>query len=148
MPETHHWNFSEINVLELLPQRKPFVFVDQIENFNIPDLSCTTHFLVKEDSLLVKDGSLSESGIIENIAQTCAVHIGFYNKYILNKEIQVGFIGAVKNLRIFDKVQIGDQLITTISIKTEFGSMKIADATVDVFGKRVAEGELKIALQE
>ena len=148
MPETHHWNFSEINVLELLPQRKPFVFVDQMETFNIPELSCTTYFLVKEDSLLVKDGYLSESGIIENIAQTCAVHIGFYNKYILIRDIQVGFIGAVKNLRIFDKVQIGDQLITTISIKTEFGSMKIADATVDVCEKRVAEGELKIALQD
>ena len=148
MPETHQWNFSEINVLELLPQQKPFVFVDQIENFNISELSCTTHFLVKEDSLLVKDGYLSESGIIENIAQTCAVHIGFYNKYILNRDIQVGFIGAVKNLRIFDKVQIGDLLITTIAIKTEFGSMKIADATVDVCGKRVAEGELKIALQD
>ena len=97
---------------------------------------------------MVKDGYLSESGIIENIAQTCAVHIGFYNKYILNKKIQVGFIGAVKNLRIFDKVQIGDQLITTIAIKTEFGSMKIANATVEVCGKRVAKGGLKIALQE
>lgn len=148
MPDTHQWNFAEINVLELLPQQKPFVFVDQIENFIISHLSCTTHFLVKEDSLLVKDGYLSESGIIENIAQTCAVHIGFYNKYILNKKIQVGFIGAVKNLRIFDKVQIGDQLVTTIAIKTEFGSMKIADATVEVCGKKVAEGELKIALQE
>ncbi len=148
MPETHTWNFAEIDVLELLPQRKPFVFVDHIVNFHIPDLSCITHFLVKEDHLLVNDGYLSESGIIENIAQTCAVHIGFYNKYILNKKIQVGFIGAVKNLRIFDKVQIGDLLVTKIAIKTEFGSMKIADATVEVCGKKVAEGELKIALQD
>ncbi|HNX20876.1 MAG TPA: pseudouridylate synthase [Bacteroidales bacterium] len=148
MPDTHQWNFAEINVLELLPQQQPFVFVDQIVSFKIPELSCITQFQIKETTLLVKDGCLSESGIIENIAQTCAVHIGFYNKYILNKKIQVGFIGAVKNLRIFDKVQIGDQLITTIAIKTEFGSMKIADATVEVCGKRVAEGELKIALQE
>lgn len=148
MPDTHSWNFADINILELLPQQKPFVFVDQMDHFDIPTLSCTTHFLIQKDHLLVNNGYLSESGIIENIAQTCAVHIGFYNKYILNRKIQVGFIGAVKNLRIFDKVQIGDLLITTIAIKTEFGSMKIADATVDVCGKRVAEGELKIALQD
>ncbi len=141
------WNYNQINVKELLPQAYPFVFVDHIIQFSVEKMSCTTQFLVKEDTLLQEDGFLTESGMLENIAQTCAVHIGFYNKYILKREIQVGFIGAVKNMRIFDKVKIHDELFTTITIKTEFGGMKIADAVILCDGKIVAEGELKIALQ-
>lgn len=142
------WNFSEIDVLELLPQAPPFIFVHRILDFNIEDLSCITEFTVLDHTIFVKDGNFSESGILENIAQTCAVHIGFYNKYILKKKIQVGFIGAVKNLRIFDNIQINDTLTTKITILTEFGSMKIAEAKVFRDTQLLAEGELKIALQE
>ena len=71
-----------------------------------------------------------------------------YNKYILKRDIQVGFIGAVKNLRIFGKAELNQTLRTQITIKTEFGSMKIADATIHCEGELIAEGELKIALQE
>ncbi len=143
----NEWNYNQINVKELLPQAYPFVFVDHIIQFSVENRSCTTQFMVKEDTLLQENGYLTESGLLENIAQTCAVHIGFYNKYILKREIQVGFIGAVKNMRIFDKVKIHDELFTTITIKTEFGDMKIADAVILCNGKIVAEGELKIALQ-
>lgn len=148
MERTEVWKFDEINVVELLPQVEPFVFVHKMLDFNTETKSCTTKFTVLPSTLLTENGKLTESGLIENIAQTCAVHIGIYNKYILKREIQVGFIGAVKNLSIFDQPLIGEILTTTITIKTEFGSMKIADAQVFKDQILVAEGELKIALQE
>lgn len=146
MKET--WNFQNINVKELLPQADPFVFVDQLICFDELELRCETSFTIKEHTPLFENNFMSESGLLENIAQTCAVHIGFYNKYILKRDIQVGFIGAVKNLRIFGKAELNQTLRTQITIKTEFGSMKIADATIHCEGELIAEGELKIALQE
>jgi predicted hotdog family 3-hydroxylacyl-ACP dehydratase len=148
MKNDNEWDYDQIDVRKLMPQAYPFLFVDQILQFNVSNMSCTSKFRIKEDTLLMENNRLSESGLLENIAQTCAVHIGFYNKYILKREIQVGFIGAVKNMRIFDKVNINDDLLTTITIKTEFGGMKIADAQIICNQKIVAEGELKIALQD
>lgn len=142
------WDFQKIDVRELIPQADPFVFVDQLICFDELALRCETSFTIKENTPLFENDRISESGLLENIAQTCAVHIGFYNKYILKRDILVGFIGAVKNLRIFDKADLNQTLRTQITIKTEFGSMKIADATIHCEDKLIAEGELKIALQE
>jgi len=140
-------NLSEIKVTDLLPQAAPFLFVDKLTDFNYETHACKTSFLVTENTLLVEDNRLTEAGILEHIAQTCAVQIGFVNKYILKKEIQIGFIGAVKNLKITNFARLGDTLETSIEILTEFADMKIACCKVHVDNEIIAEGELKIALK-
>ena len=140
-------NLSEIKVTELLPQVPPFVFVDKLIDFNCETYACKTSFLISENTLLVENNQLTEAGILENIAQTCAVQIGFVNKYILKKDIQIGFIGAVKNVKITNFARLGDTLETTIEILTEFADMKIAYCKVSVENQIIAEGELKIALK-
>ena len=42
--------------------------------------SNTTELTVREDNLFYEDGRLTSSGLIENIAQTCAARIGYINK--------------------------------------------------------------------
>jgi 3-hydroxymyristoyl/3-hydroxydecanoyl-(acyl carrier protein) dehydratase len=138
---------SEIKATDLLPQAAPFLFVDKITDFNYETYACETSFLLSENTLLVEDNCLTEAGLLENIAQTCAVQIGFVNKYILKKDIQIGFIGAVKNLKITNFARLGDKLETTIEILNEFANMKIARCTVRVDNEIIAEGELKIALK-
>ena len=140
-------NLSEINVTDLLPQAYPFLFVDKITDFNYETYACKTSFLISENSLLIEDNYLTEAGLLENIAQTCATQIGFVNKYILKKDIQIGFIGAVKNLKINIFARLGDTLETTIEILNEFADMKIAYCKVYVENQIIAEGELKIALK-
>ena len=140
-------NLSQIKVTDLLPQAAPFLFVDKLTDFNYETYACKTSFLISENTLLVEDNCLTEAGLLENIAQTCAVQIGFVNKYILKKDIQIGFIGAVKNLKITNFARLNDTLETTIEILTEFADMKIAYCMVCVDNKIVAEGELKIALK-
>jgi 3-hydroxymyristoyl/3-hydroxydecanoyl-(acyl carrier protein) dehydratase len=140
-------NLSEIKVTDLLPQAEPFLFVDKLTDFNYETYACKTSFLITENTLLVEDNCLTEAGLLENIAQTCAVQIGFVNKYILKKEIQIGFIGAVKNLKINTFARLKDRLETMIEILTEFADMKIAYCKVYVDNEIIAEGELKIALK-
>ncbi|MCL1968039.1 MAG: pseudouridylate synthase [Bacteroidetes bacterium] len=140
-------NLSTISITDLIPQRPPFVFVDKIIDFNYETYACTTSFLITENCLLMENHRLSEAGILENIAQTCATQIGFVNKYILKKDIQIGFIGAVKNLKIDNFTVLKETLTTNIEILTEFADMKIARCTVSIGNKMIAHGELKIALK-
>ena len=70
-------NFSDIDILDLIPQRPPFVMVDELLHYD-PILS-NTRFLIKESNILVENGLLSECGVIENMAQSCAARIGYVN---------------------------------------------------------------------
>lgn len=87
-----------IDINTLLPQRPPFIMIGRLEHFDMVCVSTST--MVKADNIFVEDNQLSASGLIENIAQTCAARIGYINKYILKKGIQIGFIGAIRNLTI------------------------------------------------
>jgi 3-hydroxymyristoyl/3-hydroxydecanoyl-(acyl carrier protein) dehydratase len=140
-------DLAAIPLTDLLPQASPFLFVDKIIDFNYKTYACTTSFLITENCLLIEDNCLTEAGLLENIAQTCATQIGFVNKYILKKDIQIGFIGAVKNVKIATFARLGEMLETHIEMVTEFADMKIANCTVCVGNHVVAEGEIKLALR-
>jgi 3-hydroxymyristoyl/3-hydroxydecanoyl-(acyl carrier protein) dehydratase len=140
-------NLSSQKIIHLIPQRPPFVFVDKIIDFNYKTYDCITSFHATDQCLLIEDNRLTEAGLLENIAQTCALQIGFVNKYILKKNIQIGFIGAVKNIKMNTFATLGDILETSIKIVTEFADMKIALCKVVVGSEVIAEGEIKLALQ-
>jgi predicted hotdog family 3-hydroxylacyl-ACP dehydratase len=92
----------QINVLELLPQRPPFIMIDCLAHFN--EKVTETEFEVRGDNLFYEDGQLSASALTENIAQTCAARLGYINKYILHCSVQLGFRRiqlASANLRSF-----------------------------------------------
>ena len=72
-----------IDVRDLLPQRDPFVMIDRLTHFEMN--TSTTELVVSQSNIFVDDGRFSPSGMMENMAQTCAARLGFYNKYILKK---------------------------------------------------------------
>ncbi len=52
---------------------------------------------INESNIFCKDGFLQEPGLIENIAQTAAVGVGFEYRNE-NKDVPTGYIGAVQKL--------------------------------------------------
>ena len=72
-----------IDIHELLPQQKPFVMVGRLIHFD--ERTTETETEIKADNIFVDDGLFSASGLIENIAQTCAVRIGYVNRFILKR---------------------------------------------------------------
>src|SRR5450759_4952140 len=95
------------NILTLIPQRAPFVMVDEL--LCSDGNSIQTRFRVKEGNVLVMNGEFSEGGLLENIAQTAAAGAG-YMSIKEKKPVSAGYIGAVKNLEIFDLPKINDEL--------------------------------------
>lgn len=138
--------FDKIDIHELLPQREPFVMVGRLVYFDNEKTVVQTE--VKEDNIFVENGVFTASGIIENIAQTCAARIGYVNKYILKKGIQLGFIGAIRNMNLYRCPKIGETIETTIVIIEEIFGMTLVSASVKSGDDVIADSEMKIALNE
>ncbi len=134
-----------IDVHEILPQQEPFVMVGALTKFQMD--TSTTETLIKEDNIFVDNGSFSAAGMMENIAQTCASRIGFYNKYILHKDVQIGFIGAIRNYTVSSLAPVGSMIVTTVDIKEEIFGMTLAQATVTCGNKVIATAEIKLSVR-
>lgn len=135
-----------IDVHELLPQQVPFVMVSQLVYFDM--VRTVSELLVTQDNIFVEDGQLTASGLVEQVAQTCAARIGYINKYILLKGIQVGVIGAIRDLNIIRLPQVGETVTTTLDVLEDIFGMTIVQAAVTTGDETIATTQMKIAVKE
>lgn len=134
-----------IDVHTVLPQQEPFVMIGCMTHFEMT--TSTTETLIREDNIFVDNGCFSASGMMENIAQTCAARVGYYNKYILHKDVQVGFIGAVRNYRIKALARVGQIITTKVDIVEEVFGMTLANAEVRCGEQLLATAEIKLSVR-
>ena len=134
-----------IDVHTVLPQQEPFVMIDTMTHFEI--MTSTTETEIREANIFVDGGRFSASGMMENIAQTCAARVGVYNKYILHKDVQVGFIGAVRNYVINELAEVGSVITTKVDILEEVFGMTLATAEVTCNGRLIASAEIKLSVR-
>ena len=135
-----------IDIHELLPQQEPFVMVSRLVHFD--DVRTICEMDINADNIFVEDGHLNASGMIENIAQTCAARIGYVNKYILKKAVQIGFIGAIRNLEVTDLPEVGQQITTIVDVIEEVFGMTLASAVIKQGNRTLMTTEMKIAVKE
>jgi len=131
------------DIKDYIPQREPIIMVDAF--YGLDDKKSFSGFKVKEDSIFVDDEHLIDAGIIEHIAQSCALRIG----YLFRQQqlpIPTGFIGAIKNMKIRTLPKVGQQLFTTITVLTEIFDITLVSIEVEVNQTTVATGEMKIFL--
>ncbi|MDR0559212.1 MAG: pseudouridylate synthase [Prevotellaceae bacterium] len=137
---------QHINVRELLPQQGTFVMIDKLEHLDEKTvISCTT---VKSDNIFVSGKIFSESGIIENIAQTAAARIGYVCRYILKDSIKLGFIGEIKNFVLNRCPQVGEKIITSIEIVNEIYSTLLLRAEVKTSEELLASCNMKVFITD
>ncbi len=132
------------NITEYIPQKHPIVLIDTLESCE--GTTTRTTFKVEADHLFVRDNRLKEPGVVENIAQTAAAKAGYEVKK-LGKEPLLGFIGAVKDLVIYDLPKVGEVLETTVTIKTEVMGVTIIEGISKCSGRTIASCEMKIFIQ-
>lgn len=138
--------FREIDILELLPQRPPFVMVDHLVDYSETQTTC--ELTIRKDNVFCENGELAAAGLIEHIAQTCAARLGYYNKYVLKVGVRLGFIGEVKDLEIVRLPREGETLSTTIVVMQEIFDVTLVNAEVRVGTEVIATTRLKIAQGE
>lgn len=131
---------------ELLPQQSPFIMIDCLTKFD--EKITETSFEVRNDNIFVENGKLNACALAENIAQTCAARLGYVNKYILKKDVQIGFIGAIKNLSVVETPSVGDILTTRIEVLQDIMGVTLVDAQIVCINKVIAKAQMKIAIAE
>src|SRR5665647_227947 len=136
---------SQEDILLLIPHKPPFVMVDKL--LNSDENSTQTSFRVNQENVLVANGGLSEAGLMENIAQTAAAGAG-YRAMMENKPVALGYIGAVKNLEIFDLPKINDELVTDVKIENQVFDMTVVSGTVMCDDKIMAQCEMNIFISK
>lgn len=130
--------------MQYIPQAPPFVMIDEIVNSTTT--LTKTKFRIKENCVLVEDGDLSEAGLIENMAQTAAAGTGL-RAVEAAQPAPVGFIGAIKDLRISELPKIGDEIESTITFITQVMNAHVVKGEVKLNDKIIATAEYKIFLQ-
>lgn len=133
------------DVHELLPQRDPFVMVSRLVYFT-PE-KVVTELDIADSNIFVEDGHFSVPGLNENIAQTCAVRMG-YLSYSQKGRIKDGYIGAITNFRVERTPVVGETVSTQFELIEEVFNVTLAHVSVRIGNELIAETDLKIALAD
>ena len=136
---------KDIPLNELIPQRPPFVMVDRL--LSSDNVYSVTELEVRNDNIFVENERLTASGLIENIAQTCAARIGYIN---LNsgQPVKIGVIGSISNLTISRTPKVGEKLTTTIQLLEEVFNVTMVLATIKIGEEEIVSANMKIALTD
>ena len=138
-------SLNDINIQDLLPQKPPFIMVDRL--VSLDDKTVTTEFEIREDNIFLSDGHLLASGLIENIAQTCAAGIGYKIKGGTGS-VKIGVIGAINNLNINRPPQKDEKITTIVSFMGEVFQMIMFDAIVKFGDEELATVSIRTALTD
>ena len=130
-------------VKELIAQKEPFVMVDELLFFS--EVKLKSRFKIDPKNIFVENDCFLESGIIENMAQSVALHTG-YLFYLQNKPAPVGYIGSIKNVELRCLPKTGDILETNVTILQEFMGVTLVNIDVLNQGKVIATSQMKTVL--
>ncbi len=137
-------NSGDENIIELIPQKPPMVMIDKL--IYSDNKRTETSFFIKEDNIFCENGVFCEPGLIENIAQTAAARQGFLVKKG-KSDVLIGYIGAIKNLKINFLPKINTEINTEIIIENEILGVTIIYGKVKCDGKIAAECEMRIFIE-
>ncbi len=132
-------------ITSYIPQGHPIVMVDNL--LFCDDTKTVSSFVIEPDNIFVKNGNFTEPGIIENIAQTVALKAGYESKKE-DTEPLVGFIGAIKKLKIYHLPELYSEIQTEIKITHRVFNIIMFEARSFCRQVLVAECEMKIAIQK
>ncbi|MES2629667.1 MAG: hypothetical protein V4616_11920, partial [Bacteroidota bacterium] len=126
-----------------IPHRAPFVMVGDL--LEATPERIRSRFTVFPDNILCENGTFSEAGLIENIAQTCAAGFGYLDRQ-QGGAVKLGFIGAISKLTLFQLPATGSVLDTTAETITRFQNVILVKGTSTALGAILLECEMKIVV--
>ena len=135
--------FEKDFVADLLPQKAPFVMVDKL--FSYTETALVSGLKIQNDNIFFDNGSLAESGLVEHMAQSVALHTGY--QFFLKKEpAPTGYIGSIKEIEITQLPKLDEEIQTTITILHEFAGITLVDISTKLNDTEIAKGQMKTIL--
>ena len=141
--ETFQPIFDKKIIENLVPQKHPFVMVDKMYSF--AENSMVSGLKISDENIFFDGENFVESGIIEHMAQSIALHKG-YDCFLKNEKVPVGFIASLNNIEFFVLPKINDEIKTTVTILFDAGGMTSVEVITTLNENIIAKGELKTIL--
>ena len=143
------------DIEQLIPQRKPFVMVDEFEAGDAPTTadsltgaSCVTSLSVRTDNyFMLPGGEMSASGLIEHIAQSASALAGHVATQQGAVNPPVGMIAEVKHFVCQRCPCAGELVSTTVTMGFSFGPMTLCHGTSCIGDDTICEVDLKLFIQ-
>lgn len=133
-------NFVE----KLIPQKWPFVMVDEIAEFTASTL--ISGFTPNSENIFSENGNFLAPGLLEHQAQSVALHTG-YQFFLKNENAPTGYIGAVKFFEVERLPKIGEKIRTKIEILSEMMGVTLVKISSEINGEPIAHSEMKTVLK-
>lgn len=130
-------------LLTLIPQRTPIILVSSLERYNENGL--VSSFFVRAEGVFVDDEKLVESGLLEHMAQSVALHTG-YSYFLKGENAPMGYIGSMQNVEIHKLPKIGETVFSSIQIIQEFMGVTLVEIETKLDGEFIARARMKTVI--
>ena len=132
---------SRNDITQYIPQRAPIVMVHALVEAD--DEHAVTQLAIEPDNIFVSNEFFAEPGLVENIAQTAAMHVG-YQCSKKNIPIPIGYIAAVKDLKIQRLPKQHTQITTAVKITNKVLDVTVVEGRVEQEGNLICSCEMRI----
>jgi len=132
---------SRNDITKYIPQRSPIVMVHEL--LEADDDHAVTRLNIEPDNVFVSKEYFLEPGLVENIAQTAAMHVG-YQCSLKNIPIPIGYIAAVKDLKIQALPKQNTQITTSVKITNKVLDVTVVEGRVEQNGAVLCSCEMRI----
>ncbi len=141
-------NLLNKNITELLPHRKPFLFIDRIISIEGKNKIVAEKKVNKEEDYL--KGHFPGNPIVPGvlIIESMAQASGIISAYSIGELQGLYFLSRISDIKFKNPVFPGDTLIINVEVLDRFGEVVKTHAWCEVNGRVVAEGELVLSKQK
>jgi predicted hotdog family 3-hydroxylacyl-ACP dehydratase len=129
------------DITKYIPQRDPIIMVHEL--LEADDDHAVTNLIIEPDNVFVSNEYFREPGLIENIAQTAAMHVG-YQCSLKNIPIPIGYIAAVKDLKIFSLPKHNTRIATSVKVTNKVLDVTVVEGKVEQEGNLLCSCEMRI----
>jgi 3-hydroxyacyl-[acyl-carrier-protein] dehydratase len=129
------------DITKYIPQRHPIVMVHALVEAD--DSHAVTELAIEPDNIFVSNEFFAEPGLVENIAQTAAMHVG-YQCSLKNIPIPIGYIAAVKDLKIKALPKQNTRITTSVRVTNKVLDVTVVEGRVEQAGNLLCSCEMRI----
>ena len=139
---------------KFLPHRGSMLMVKDL--LGIDNESVSSGLLILENCIFVKNGVLTEAGLIENAAQTSTAIVGqsFFTEDDITGESNklVGYISAIKKVEIFQLPKVGEYITTKASLVSRLDTASVCICNINcstfIEGKLIVDCTFNFLIHE
>jgi 3-hydroxyacyl-[acyl-carrier-protein] dehydratase len=132
------------DISHLIPQKTPFLMVDTLLEFSPERI--VSSYKIRNTNLFISENNFLEPGLIENMAQTVALHTG-YDYFLKGEKAPTGYIGSIKKVDVFLLPKLNEIIRTEAKILHEFMGVTMVEVNVfNIKNDLLASAEMKTVI--